>query len=784
MLPNYLKIAFRTLWKNKGYTALNVAGLALGMACSFLAALWAYDELTYDQFHENYGSIYQVNRNSERDGQIFVSQNTPYPLATSLKETYPDIAYACRVDRDEARLLTAGEKKVYRQSYYADPDFLAMFSFPLAEGSGATALADPRSIVLSKQTAEALFGQEEAVGRIIRFNNAIDVKVMGVLAAIPANSTFQFDCLLPYSLKAVMDPWYLTLEDVWGNNVVRTFIQLKPNVTAAQTTDKIEHFLTSHDETVKQTLMLHAMPDWRLRNTFENGKIAGGLIEYVRIFMWVAGFVLLIACINFMNLATARSEKRAREVGIRKAIGSSRNRLVWYFLGESNLLAFFAFGLAVLLVQLLLPWFNILTDKHIQLPVAHPVYWLIGLGVALVTGMAAGLYPAFYLSSFQPVRVLKGSVNLGKNAGIPRKLLVGFQFTISILLIISVVVISQQLEYTKDRSVGYNRNNLIRTDFTDELKQNEEILRNELLSAGYVEAVSATQAPMTEIRNTNGVGYGGDKGIGLVTVCSDYDYLKTFGIRLLAGRGFSREFATDSSAALLNASAVKEMNLKNPIGEEIEYWGKTYHVVGVIEDVLMDSPYENVRPTGVFFKEDSRNILNLRFREGVNRREALASTQAIFEDIAPAYPFAYQFVDEEYNKKFAAEERIGHLINAFALLTIFISCLGLFGLAAYTAERRTKEIGVRKVLGADLSAIVIMLSKEYVYLIGIACVLASPIAWYFLHDWLQNYTYRIAIPWWVFVVSGVLALVVALLTVSFQSVKAALMNPVESLRSE
>ena len=784
MLSNYLKIAFRSLWKNKGYTALNVAGLALGMACSFLAALWAYDELTYDQFHENYGAIYQVNRNSERDGQVFVSQNTPYPLANALKETYPDVAYACRVDRDDNRLLTAGEKKVYREVIYADPDFLTMFSFPLAEGTAASALLDPRSVVLSKQTAEALFGQENAVGRIIRFNNEVDVKVTGVLADISANSTFQFDCLLPYNLKAVMDPWYLTLEDVWGNNVVRTFIQLKPNVTAAQTTAKIGNFLTSHDETVKQTLMLHAMPDWHLRNNFENGQLAGGLIEYVRIFMWVAGFVLLIACINFMNLATARSEKRAKEVGIRKAIGSSRNRLVLHFLGESNLLALIAFGLAVLLISLLLPWFNVLTDKAIRLPFTDPAYWSIGLGVALVTGMAAGLYPAFYLSSFQPVRVLKGAVNLGKNASIPRKLLVGLQFTISILLIISVVVISQQLDYTKNRTVGYDRNNLIMADFTDALKQNEEVLRNELLNAGYVRAVSATQAPMTEIRNMNGVGYGGDKGIGLVTVCSDYDYLKTFGIRLVAGRGFSREFATDSSAALLNASAVKEMNLTDPIGEEIEYWGKTYHVVGVIEDVLMDSPYENVRPTGVFFKEDSRNILNLRFRDGVKMSEALASTQKIFEDIAPAYPFAYQFVDEEYDKKFASEERIGNLIKALALLTIFISCLGLFGLAAYTAERRTKEIGVRKVLGADLSAIVIMLSKEYVYLIGVACVLASPIAWYLLHGWLQNYTYRIGIPWWVFLLSGAIALVVALMTVSFQSLKAALMNPVKSLRSE
>ena len=784
MLPNSLKIAFRSLWKNKGYTFLNVAGLALGMACSFLAALWAYDELTYDQFHENYGTIYQVGRNSERDGAISTNKNTPYPLAEGLKQTYPDIALATRVEYPASRLLTAGGKKIYREVIMADPDFLQMFTFPLLEGRAATALNDPRSIVLSRKTATSLFGQESPLGQIVRFNNTIDLKVTGVLAEVPANSTLEFDCLLPYSLNPILSDFYKTLDDNWGNNVVRTFIQLQPNVTQAQVATKIAPFLTNHDETVKQSLMLHAMSDWRLRDKFENGKIAGGLIDYVRIFMWVAGFVLLIACINFMNLSTARSEQRAKEVGIRKAVGSTRGRLVARFLGESNLLAFLAFALAVLLVVLLLPWFNTLTDKSISLLYANPYYWLIGLGITLLTGMAAGLYPALYLSSFQPIRALKNTVRIGKSAGVPRKVMVGLQFTISILLIISVLVIGQQLRYSKDRAVGYDRANLVMAEFPAQLKEKEDVLRQELLDAGFVSSVAGTRAPMTEIWNMNGVGYGGDKGTALVTVSANYDYLETFGIKLKLGRGFSRDFATDSAAVLLNELAVKAMNLTNPLDEQVTYFGKTYHVIGVIDDVLMDSPYENVRPTGVFFDQESLNFLNLRFREGAKTREAVASTQAIFEKLAPAYPFAYKFIDEEYGKKFASEERVGHLINAFALLTIFISCLGLFGLAAYTAERRTKEIGVRKVLGANLSSIVLMLSKEYVYLIGIASLLAASVAWYFLHDWLQNYTYRIEIPWWIFVLSGVLALVVALLTVSFQSVKAGLMNPVKSLRSE
>ncbi|WP_169518240.1 ABC transporter permease [Spirosoma luteum] len=781
---NYFRIAVRSLWKNKGYTFLNIAGLAIGMACSFLAALWAYDELTYDQFHENYGTIYQVNRNSERDGRMIVIPNTPYPLAQALKQTYPEIANASRVDWDASRLLTAGEARIYQQVVFADPDFLTMFTFPLAEGTITTALADPRSIVLSQKTAVSLFGREDPMGKLIRFNNEIDVKVTGVLANVPTNSTLQFDCILPYSLHAVADEWYRTLTDNWGNNVVKTYIQLQPNVTAAQANAKLANFLTAKDPAVKQTLMIHAMADWRLRNKFDNGQIVGGLIEYVRIFSWVAGLVLLIACINFMNLATARSEKRAKEVGIRKAIGSSRTRLIFHFLGESTMLALLGFALAVLLVLLLLPWFNTLTDKTIVFPYTNLTYWLIGLSIALLTGVAAGLYPAFYLSSFQPVRMLKSAVQIGKNAGVPRQLLVGLQFSISILLIISVLVISRQLNYTKNRSVGYERNNLIMLEFSQELKQKEDVLRNELLTSGYVRSVSGTMAPITEIRNMNGVQYGGDKSAVLVTVSSDYDYLKTFGIRLKAGRGFSPDFATDSSAMLLNESAVKAMNLRKPLGEQVEHWGKTYHVIGVIDDVLMESPYDNVRPTGIFFDKEHRSFMNIRFREGVNIQEALAGTRKIVESLAPSSPFAYTFVDQEYAKKFASEERIGNLINAFALLTIFISCLGLFGLAAYTAERRTKEIGVRKVLGADLSSIVLMLSREYVYLVLAASFIASPVAWYFLHNWLQNYTYRIEIPWWIFIVSGLVALVVALLTVSFQSIKAALMNPVKSLRSE
>jgi ABC-type antimicrobial peptide transport system permease subunit len=485
-----------------------------------------------------------------------------------------------------------------------------------------------------------------------------------------------------------------------------------------------------------------------------------------------------------MNLATARSQNRAREVGIRKVIGSTRRSLVWRFLGESNLLALLALLLSMLLITLLLPWFNLLTDKQLTLSFQNPVYWLIGFGVSLAAGLLGGVYPAFYLSSFQPIRVLKSTLQAGKSAALPRKILVTLQFTLSITLVISVIVINQQLQYTQYRATGYDRNNLVMADYNDELVKNYEVLRRELLNSGFVSSVGRTQAPITEIRNFNEVGWRPARTGGMVTVNADHDYLSTFNVRLKRGRGFSRDFITDSSAVLLNESAVKMMGLDNPIGEEVVFWGKTYHVIGVIEDILMGSPYEAIEPAGVFFTTTTLRKVNIRYREGVNIQAALVKTAEIFSEYSPSYPFDYQFVDDEYNKKFAAEVRVSYLADTFAVLAIFISCLGLFGLATHTAQTRTREIGIRKVLGAKIGGIVLLLSQEYVLLIGLSLPVASPLAWYFLENWLQNYPYRIQISGWVFVLAGASALGIALLTVSYQSVKAALANPVQSLRSE
>jgi ABC-type antimicrobial peptide transport system permease subunit len=786
MLYHSLLITFRSLWKNKGYALINLTGLAVGMGCSFLIILWVWDELRYDAFHENASAIYQIGRNRPDDsGLIGTRMNTPFPLAGSLQRDFPEIKYACRVNLPDANLLTVGEKNIYQRPVFADSVFLEMFSFPVLQGSAQKALDEERSIVLTANTAKILFGNESALGKTVRFNNALDLNVTAIVANVPANSTFQFDVILPYKANLLLSDWYKTLDNDWGNYMVQTFVQLKNPASETQLNPKIKRFLsTKTKDSYYQTLFLHPMTQWRLYDKFENGQATGGLIEYVRLFSWIAGFILLIACINFMNLATARSEKRAKEVGIRKVVGSSRTSLIVQFLGESNVLALLALGMAVLLVNLLLPWFNQITNKQIAFPINHPLAWLIALGTAVLAGMLAGVYPAFYLSSFQPVRVLKGTFLSGKRASLPRKVLVSLQFAFSILLIISVIVINKQVQYSKNRSVGYEQNNLVMADFNDELKTNYEALRQELISSGFVSSVCGTQAPITEIRMSNSVKWRPQQQGGVITLSSDYDYLPTFGIKITQGRGFSRNFQSDSSAVLINETALKMMNFKEPIGEKIVFGEKTYHVIGVIEDVIMGSPYEATEPAGVFFKHSTLNKVNIRFISGVPMQKALSSTARIFEKHSPSYPFNYQFVDEEYNQKFASEVRVGYLANAFAGLAIFISCLGLFGLAAYTAERRTKEIGIRKVLGATLTDIITLLSKEYVALVSISMLIAAPLAWYFLENWLQSYPYRIQISWWIFALAGLSALLIALLTVSFQALKAALANPVKSLRTE
>jgi ABC-type antimicrobial peptide transport system permease subunit len=792
MLRNYFKIAFRNLWRSKGYAFLNIAGLAVGLACSFLIMLWAWDELGFDAFHQNSDRLYVVEHNWLYEGNIGTGTPTPFSLAGGLKSEFPEIEHACRVDWERYPLMMAGEKKVYLNSRFVDAPFLEMFSFRLQQGSPKTALQDPNSVVLTEKAAKILFGDADPMGRLVRFDDKssrVDVRVTGVVADLPGNSSLQFDCLLPYSLNISMNPWLKDQESNWGNSMTQTFVQLHPHATAAGVNPKLLRFLaTKNPELKEEGLFLHPMAKLRLYDKFENGQAVGGLIDYVRMFSWIAAFILLIACINFTNLATARSEKRAKEVGIRKVVGSSRQSLVFQFLGESNLLALLALVLAAALVSLLLPWFNVLTGKALAIPLGNVTYWLVGLGIAVFAGLLAGLYPAFYLSSFRPVRVLKSTLQVGKKASLPRKILVNLQFTFSIILIIGVIVINKQLQHSRNRPVGYDRNNLLMLDMTAELRKNYEVFRQDLLDAGVATAVTYTSSAMTQISNNiDDMGWTGKRPsqkVVVVPIAADYDFVPTFAVKITRGRGFSRSLSTDSSAVLLNEAAVKAMGLTDPLNQQIKFSGKQWNIVGVMQDVVMDSPYEKPGPVAVFNGHDWKFKVNIRLKTSMNVQTALARTGRIFIRHSPSYPFDYQFVDDEYNKKFAAEVRIGHLANAFAGLAIFISCLGLFGLAAYTAERRTKEIGIRKILGASLTDVVGLLSREYLGLVALSLLIASPLAWYFLDNWLRNYEYRTTIDWWIFALAGLFTVAVALLTVSFQSIRAALANPAKSLRSE
>ncbi len=792
MLRNYFKIALRNLWRSKGYTFLNVAGLAVGLACSFLIMLWVWDELTYDAFHANYDRLYVVEHNWHHEGDVSTGTPTPFSLAEALKNEFPEVQYVSRVDWEQSPLMQAGDKRVYLRTRFVDPDFLQMFSFRLRQGSPKTALQSPNSVLLTEKAAKILFGDADPVGRTVRYDDKAsraDLRVTGIIADLPGNSSLQFDCLLPYSFRLSINPWLKDEENRWDNSMTETYVQLHPQATASAVNPKLLRFLAGKNPELKnEGLFLHPLSQLRLYNKFENGRAVGGMIDYVRMFSWIAAFILLIACINFTNLATARSEKRAKEVGIRKVVGSSRPSLVLQFLGESNLMALLALVLGAALVSLLLPLFNQLTDKTLAFPLNKGTYWLLGLGVALGSGVLAGLYPAFYLSSFRPIRVLKSTLQAGRKASLPRKILVTLQFTFSIILIIGVIVVNKQLQHSRNRPVGYDRNHLLMLDMTAELRKHYEVFRQDLLSAGVATAATYTSSPITQIWNRiddiSWTGKSPDRKVVIVPFAADYDFVPTFAAGITQGRGFSRSFPTDTSAVLLNEAAVKAMGLADPLNAQLKFGGKQWAVVGVMKDVVIDSPYEQAECIAVFNGHDWKNKITIRLKAGMDLQSALAKTGEIYAKHSPSYPFDYQFVDEEYNKKFASEVRIGHLANAFAGLAIFISCLGLFGLAAYMAERRTKEIGIRKILGASLANVVGMLSREYLGLVALSLLIASPLAWYFLENWLRNYAYRTTIDWWIFVLAGLFTMAVALLTVSFQSVRAARANPAASLRNE
>ncbi|MEP7373255.1 MAG: FtsX-like permease family protein [Chitinophagaceae bacterium] len=786
MIKNYFKIAWRNLLKSKVYSSINVIGLATGMAVALLIGLWISDELSFDHYHKNHSRLARLMTTQTFDDETGTYPNICVPLEKELRTKHASDYKGLSLTWNSTNILAAGEKKISQPGIWAQPDLPEMLTLKMNKGSRA-GFNDPSAVLLSQSIATALFGKDDPVNKTIRVDNKTDMKVAGVYEDLPKNTTlYGTKFLLPWYNKA---NWWNTQTDAWSNHGCQLIVEVNDGVDFTRAGEKFKKVTQEHGYTGSNELMsLHPMDKWHLFSEFKNGKQVGGRIQFVWLFGIVGAFVLFLACINFMNLSTARSEKRAKEVGIRKAIGSMRAQLIGQFLSESLLISFLALLFAIGLVQLSISFFNGIADKNMSIPWTSPWFWAITTGFTFVTGIVSGSYPAFYLSGFEPIKVLKGTFRVGRFASVPRKVMVVVQFTVSITLIIGTIIVYRQVQFAKDRQVGYTREGLISIVMnTPELFGHYDALRSDLIQTGAVENMAESNSTVTQIwSNNSGVEWEGkspDSDPLFGTIAVTHDFGKTVGWKIIAGRDFSRDF-NDTSAFILNESAVKIMGLKNPIGQKMRWANKEHIVTGVIKDMVMESPFKPTIPSIFHMSPDWVNLIIVKIKPGVPLRGALAKIETIFKKYNPGSPFGYKFIDEEYAQKFSDEERIGNLATFFAILAIFISCLGLFGLASFVAEQRTKEIGIRKVVGASVFNLWTMLSKEFVGLVMLSCFIAIPIAWYFLHEWLLNYDYRTEISWWIFAVAIGGALLITLLTVSFQAIKAAIANPVKSLRTE
>ena len=804
MIRNYFKIAFRNLVRNKVYSFINIGGLAVGMSVAILIGLWVWDELSYDRSFSNYDKIAMVrNRFTEPLLQETKSGNSlPQPISKVLKTKYAHLfKHVSLLPWANSYAIKVGDKTLTKTGQFLENGAIDLFSLQMLKGSQES-LSEVQSIIVSESTAKAIFGNQDPINQIIKLNNKIDGKITGVYADLPKNSTLgDVNFIGNFENFRNNNEGYKANIDNWDSSSLRLLVQLADNVSMDQANTALKNLylndtpadLKELAKKYKGEIWLYPMEKWYLYSEFKNGYPVDGRIQFVWLFGLVGIFVLLLACINFMNLSTARSEKRAREVGIRKAIGSQKRQLVTQFLSESFLVVFLAFILAMLLVVISLNAFNQLAGKNIELPLFNIYFWLANISFLLITALLSGTYPAFYLSSFQPIKVLKGTIRLGKYASLPRKFLVVVQFTVSVVLIVGTIIIFQQIKHAQNRPIGYDRQNLLRISMDDPNFANKsEVLRNELLASEAVISVAFSSMPITAIWDN----WGGFKWKGKNPEAEssfsvswiNEDFGKTIGWKVKQGRDFSKDYSTDSAAVIINESAAKYMGLKNPVGEYItqEESGKRRQIIGVVDDVVADSPYEPVKIGFYWLEKNLNNLgqLQLKINPNLSTTEALTKIEAIQKKIVPSALFQYNFVDEEYGRKFNSEQLIGKLAMVFAILAIFISCLGLFGMASFVAEQRTKEIGIRKVLGATVANLWQLLSKDFVVLVIISCLIAGPIAYYFMNNWLQKYNYHTEISWWIFAASGFGALTITLLTVSYQAIKAALMNPVKSLKTE
>jgi ABC-type antimicrobial peptide transport system permease subunit len=792
MLKNFIKVAVRNLWKYKGYSFLNIFGLAMGMACSLLILLWIRDEGSIDNFHANGARLYRIYERQYYDSKITAGYYTPGLLPEQMKKDLPEVEMATGFTWADRATFQVGEKILKEQGRNASADYFRMFSYPLLAGTPATALATPVSLAISRKMANDFFGSPEAaIGKPIRYENKKQFTITAVFEDLPDNVSEKFDYLVNWTAFLDDNNW---AKD-WGNNGPQTFLLLRRDADPVAFERKIAHYLDAYNKeqgkSFRIQLGMQRYGDVYLHSNFHDGRIEGGRVEYVRLFSIVAVFILLIACINFMNLTTARSVGRAREIGIRKVVGAVRPALIRQFIGEAILLSLFSVILALGIVLLILPAFDHLTEKRIHFPFSDASFWLSLLLLTLITGVISGSYPALFLSGFQPIRVLKGTLKFSPGVAWFRKGLVVFQFILSIVLIIGTIVISRQVDYVQSMNLGYDRENLVYLPLEGDLPNNYKAFKEAALQLPSIAAVTRTSQDPVDIENgTGGIDWDGKDPNNLVmftNLAVGYDFIKTMKLQLTRGREFSADYPTDTAGYLLNEEALRRVGYKDPIGRNLTMWGKKGRIVGIVKDFHFNSLHEPIKPLIIRYGEDGKNNsygnILLRIRAG-QTKQALSQLEQLCHTMNPKFPFTYQFADEEYRNLYKSESIVHSLSNCFAVLGILICCLGLLGLAMFTAEQRTKEFGIRKVLGAKATTLFGLLSRDFLVLVLVAFIVASPLAWWAMHVWLQNFAFHISVEWWVFCLAGVIALLIALLTVSYQAIRVATLNPVRSLRTE
>jgi putative ABC transport system permease protein len=785
MFKNYFLTTLRNLRNNTTYSFLNIFGLAIGIACAGLIFLWVESETGFDTTFPNRDRIYLVYTNQTYSGVVRTFDDSPGPLGPAMQSEIPGVTRTCRTTWDNPLFSAGGDQGVYEGGMYAEPSLFGMFSLSFTEGNAKDAFRELYSVVITEKMAKQLFGNEKnIIGKTLKMNNRQNYTVTGVIRDLPDNSTLQLNWVAPFAIYRKDNDWL----SQWGANSLSTYAELAPNANVTAISAQLKGIIHQHDPSTGTQPILFAMKDWHLKDQFTDGKQSGGRIEYVRLFTFIAWIILLIACINFMNLATARSEKRAREVGVRKVLGAGRPWLIAQFIGEANFLSVLSVLLGLLLISVVLPLFNLLVGRQLIIGLDNPRHLLALLGIALTCGLVAGSYPALYLSSFNPIHVFKGLRTKGGGASFTRKSLVVLQFTVSIILIISTIIVYRQVQHIKDRDLGYNKDHLLDMPITRNMIKYYPSIRQDLFNTGVVDntALASVESIYTSY-NTTGYSWEGKDPGKQILISFRYispEYIRTLGMKVVQGRDFNPDPATDSTHILITESMARLMGKGSPLGKAIRGDIKSFTVVGVIKDYIYGDMYGRPDPVIFFSSPSETRYLYVRTRTGTNADEAIAKIGAVMKKDNPSYPFTFNFIDDQFNARFTGESLIGKLSGLFASLAVFISCLGLFGLASFMAERRTREIGIRKVLGASVGNLTSLLSKDFLRLVLISNIIAFPLAAWFMQKWLEGYAYRISLSGWIFGAAGILSILIALLTVSFQSIRAALSNPVKSLRTE